>query len=56
MERKEEEGQTIRDPVCKMEVKGDSKITSNYKGKEYQFCSEDCKKAFELAPEKYVKD
>jgi YHS domain-containing protein len=56
MELKEGNAQVIRDPVCKMEVKGDSKITSNYKGKEYRFCSEDCKKAFKLAPEKYVKD
>jgi Cu+-exporting ATPase len=56
MERKVDISQVRRDPVCGMEVQNEGKITSNYKGKEYQFCSEDCKKAFELAPEKYVKD
>jgi YHS domain-containing protein len=49
--KKEPEGQ---DPVCKMEVKGECRIQATYKGREYYFCSEDCKKAFEIAPEKYV--
>ena len=42
------------DPVCKMKVRNESKIISNYKGNEYRFCSEDCRKAFELDPEKYI--
>ena len=45
-----------RDPVCEMKVDKDRcKFTSTYKGKEYRFCSEDCKKAFDAAPRKYVK-
>jgi YHS domain-containing protein len=52
---KENVSKVRRDPVCKMEVKDECRIVSNYKGEEYQFCSEDCKQAFELDPEKYIK-
>lgn len=45
-----------RDPVCNMEVTNKSKFKSTYKGKEYHFCSEDCKNAFDIAPEKYVEE
>jgi YHS domain-containing protein len=50
MEKKTSE----RDPVCKMKIRDDYTIRSTYKGKEYHFCSDDCRKAFEMAPEKYV--
>lgn len=43
-----------RDPVCTMKIEKECKISSTYKGKKYHFCSDDCKKAFEVAPEKYV--
>ncbi|MFH0768637.1 MAG: YHS domain-containing protein [Chloroflexota bacterium] len=43
-----------RDPVCKMKVSEECQIRSTYKGKEYHFCSKDCKKAFDIAPDKYV--
>ena len=47
---------TERDPVCDMKIKDECKFTSAYKGKEYHFCSNDCKKAFDIAPGKYVED
>jgi YHS domain-containing protein len=50
MEKKTRE----QDPVCKMKIENECKISSTYKGKEYHFCSNDCKKAFEIAPEKYI--
>lgn len=43
-----------KDPVCDMKVdESEAKHISIYQGKTYYFCSTDCKKAFELAPEKY---
>lgn len=44
-----------RDPVCGMQV--DSKNPGAkyvYKGKEYYFCSEGCKKKFMESPESYT--
>jgi Cu+-exporting ATPase len=50
-----EKSEIARDPVCGMRVnKSDSHHTSVYKGEEYYFCSEGCKKAFDYAPEKYI--
>ncbi|MGD0954385.1 MAG: YHS domain-containing protein [Methanotrichaceae archaeon] len=44
------------DPVCKMSVdEKTAKLKSTYKGKTYYFCAPGCKKAFEEAPEKYLK-
>ena len=46
-----------RDPVCGMEIDEEKcPFTSTYGGKQYRFCSADCKKAFELEPEKYTKE
>jgi len=44
------------DPVCSMPV-DNAKCTfiSNYNGKQYTFCTEDCKKAFDIDPEKYLR-
>ena len=45
------------DPICNMKVdETKAKYTSTYKGQTYYFCSEDCKKAFDLNPEKYAKE
>jgi YHS domain-containing protein len=45
-----------RDPVCGLEIdKERCPFTSTHGGREYRFCSADCKKAFELEPEKYIK-
>jgi Cu+-exporting ATPase len=44
-----------RDIVCGMEVEEDkAAASSEYKGKEYYFCSEYCKKEFDQNPEKYI--
>jgi len=45
-----------KDVVCNMEVdENKTQHQSTYKGEKFYFCSEGCKKAFEQAPEKYVK-
>ena len=44
-----------KDPVCGRQV--DEKAATakiNYKGREYQFCSQDCKRQFDQHPESYV--
>ena len=47
--------QKVTDPVCKMEGnKNDTKLSSEYKGEKYYFCSQDCLKKFNEEPEKYV--
>lgn len=44
-----------KDPVCDMEVaEATAQYTATYQGKTYYFCSVDCKKAFELEPDKYA--
>lgn len=44
------------DPVCGMSVDTDTATqTSQYQGNTYYFCGPGCKKAFEQAPEKYLK-
>ena len=48
----------VKDVVCGMQIdpakaKGGK---SEYKGKTYYFCSEDCKKKFDKEPAKYVPD
>ena len=46
-----------KDPVCDMQVdEYKTRYVSTYKGKKYYFCSAACKKAFDLAPEKYLED
>ena len=45
----------VKDPVCGMMIEeGDAVATSDYQGKRYYFCSEDCKEAFDQSPEDYV--
>ena len=53
MEIENTENETAKDPVCGMEVKGDS-IVSNHLGKTFHFCSEQCRKVFDLNPNKYA--
>ncbi len=48
-------GEYMKDPICGMEVGKDSKFKSNYKGKDYYFCSASCKQSFDKSPEKHVK-
>lgn len=44
-----------RDPVCGMEVAPErSDWVTEYRGREYQFCSEGCMKAFNTHPSMYL--
>ena len=42
---------SFKDPICGM--KTTDKITHEYKGKTYGFCSDHCRAEFEKEPEKY---
>ena len=45
-----------KDPVCGMTVdEASAKWTSEYEGKTYYFCNERCKKAFDRAPNRFVR-
>ena len=44
------------DPVCGMTVDTETaKFTTQYQGETFYFCAPGCKKAFEQAPEEYLK-
>jgi YHS domain-containing protein len=44
------------DPVCHMKVdRKKCQLVSIHMGKEYRFCSSDCKRAFDLDPGKYTR-
>ena len=45
----------LRDPVCGMEVKkSSSSLVSDHFGRTFHFCSEQCRKLFEINPNKYI--
>lgn len=45
------------DPVCGMKIDDKNpKAQTSYDGKNYSFCSEDCKRKFEQNPERYVEN
>ncbi|HWR53313.1 MAG TPA: YHS domain-containing protein [Bryobacteraceae bacterium] len=45
------------DPVCKMQVEEKTAAgKSEYRGKEYYFCSDACKQSFDRDPSQYVRD
>jgi YHS domain-containing protein len=47
--------ETAKDPICGMSVKiADAKLTAEYQGKTFYFCSEGCKKEFLKDPAKYA--
>ncbi len=52
-----DEVKMAKDPVCGMELdpKMAGVLRTEYKGKTYYFCGEDCKKSFDADPEKYLK-
>lgn len=51
----EEKEEFVIDLVCGMELTPDeAKFSSEYKGKTYYFCSENCKQHFDNNPEKYA--
>jgi len=48
------EGDVAIDPICKMKVDiATSDLYSDYKGKRYYFCNQNCKETFEANPEEY---
>jgi YHS domain-containing protein len=48
-------GDKVKDPVCGMTVNlKTTKFTSEYKGKTYGFCSENCKKQFDAEPDMFL--
>ena len=52
----EESAATVVDLVCNMPINPKTAAAkSEYKGKTYHFCSQDCKDNFDRAPEQYVK-
>jgi YHS domain-containing protein len=44
-----------KDPVCGRQI-NESTVTTrgNYQGRDYQFCSQDCKRQFDQHPERYA--
>ncbi len=45
----------LRDPVCGMEVpKSPTSLISDHFGRTFHFCSEQCRKLFEINPNKYI--
>jgi YHS domain-containing protein len=42
------------DPVCGMQVDENTSPHSQYGGKKYSFCSEECRDNFEKTPEQFV--
>jgi YHS domain-containing protein len=60
MQRQEKTNQTraaaLQDPVCGMAVQSKSaSLTSEHLGRTFHFCSEQCRKLFDLHPTRYVK-
>ncbi|MFQ6094220.1 MAG: YHS domain-containing protein [bacterium] len=50
------EGTMLSDPVCGMKISTQEAKTTEYKGKTYHFCSDECKEKFTKTPEKYMKE
>ncbi|NIM04883.1 MAG: heavy metal translocating P-type ATPase [Armatimonadetes bacterium] len=46
--------QTVKDPVCNMDVSTSSSLQTNRDGSYYYFCSQRCLEKFEADPEKYL--
>lgn len=44
----------MMDPVCGVPVDERSQFHTQFAGKKYFFCSEDCRKEFEAEPDEYV--
>jgi YHS domain-containing protein len=45
----------LKDPVCGMEVKKNStSLVSDHFGHTFHFCSEQCRKLFDINPNKYI--
>ena len=44
----------MKDPVCGMSVDERSDFSTQFEGKKYFFCSDDCKQEFDAEPDEYV--
>ena len=45
----------VKDPVCGMDVdEKQSKFHSEHGGRQYHFCSEECKDTFDSQPQNYA--
>jgi YHS domain-containing protein len=42
------------DPVCGMRVDEKSEFQTQFAGKKYSFCSEECRQAFQADPDEYA--
>ena len=51
---KKEQRQKVQDPVCGMQVDPKKAPMQLEQGKEYYFCSEDCRLRFEENPAEYI--
>jgi YHS domain-containing protein len=47
-------GIRMTDPVCGLRVDERSEFHTQFAGKKYFFCSEDCRKEFEAEPDEYI--
>jgi Cu+-exporting ATPase len=55
MEKTETTAGTCTDPICGMDVEPENAAAkSEYEGKTYYFCCEDCKQEFDSHPQQYV--
>lgn len=46
----------VTDPVCKMKMdKNKTKLSGEFEGEKYYFCSENCKNKFNTSPKDYAK-
>lgn len=47
-----------RDPVCGINVKEDknNNLRSEFKGQDYYFCSDKCRKEFDSNPSSFIRD
>ncbi len=46
-----------KDPVCGMQVdEKNSEFQAEHNGKQYSFCSQDCKNKFEENPQQFAKE
>jgi Cu+-exporting ATPase len=54
-ERKEKQMETVKDPVCGMEIDpGTAAASEEHEGTTYYFCSEACHQKFIATPEQFV--
>ncbi len=46
--------ESVKDPVCHMEVSVDSPFSASYQGQIFHFCSENCQHKFSQKPQEYL--